>query len=142
MIKKSNKQAVSLRLDESTIEILKSRSDSVGKSQADLVQESLNLTFFGKDTKHLLLKLEDVTRELQIAKQDYDELSRKTGKKISRMKRITMSLNKDEFKLFKNASTKRDLPMSTMMRELIFRKVDNKILAIDNSKNIPELTVS
>ncbi len=137
MSKKQNKQSVSLRLDSDTLEILKSRAESRKMSQADIVQESLNLTFDGGDTKHLLAKLESTSQELDNVKKDYEELSKKTGKKISRTKRITMTLNKKEFLVIKKESHKRDVSMSTMIREFIF---SNQFSSIGIKKNVLQLT--
>lgn len=137
MSKKQNKQGVSLRLDSNIVEILKSRAESRKMSQADIVQESLNLTFDGGDTTHLLVKLESALQKLDNVKKDYEELSKKTGKKISRTKRITMTLSKKEFLVIKKESHKRDVSMSTMLREFIFSKPSS---SIGIKKNVLQLT--
>lgn len=118
--KKQNKQPVTIRLDSNTVDALKVKADNGKLSQAEIIQHALDTVFSGKSSEQLEARLKSTITELDETKKQYEQLAKKTGKKVSRTKKISIPLSREEHKVLKIKATELDVSMGEIVRNVLF----------------------
>jgi predicted HicB family RNase H-like nuclease len=134
---KEAKQSISVRLTHSIVSILKTKSQQSNDSQADIIEKSLIDSFNGNDTDTLKAKLESKQEELDKVTSELTELEKKTGKKVSRTKKISIRISLEEYNMIRNKAHTQKLSMSELLGNTLFTESRNTQI----KSNIPAIPI-
>lgn len=118
---KEVKQSISIRLTPSIASLLKAKSEQGKDSQADIIEKSLTESFSGNDTNTLKARLESKQTEIDQIIAELKALEKRTGKKISRLKKISIHVSQAEYDMIRNKAHELKTSMSVMIGDELFK---------------------
>jgi len=122
------KQTLGVRLDPKLIEILKAKvEDNPNLSTTEIVESALNDKFAGINLELYKAQIISLKEQLDFAEQQtaqakqlYNELGKKIGKKISWYKTISMPVTREEHQMLKLKAVELHTSMGTLSRSYKF----------------------